>query len=437
MKRVIVALLLCASQPGCQPRSGSNAQAAPPASTAATSTMRPGRGAAARSTPMSAEARRLAASAACNRVDNAAVFLARSPEDSQALLRALDAGPVAVRYASCRVEVLPSCRVNGEGKRAAVEGCCRSDAGCSGDGVDCYGDQERYWFGDELEWLLNLPEALDAWSARKPAALRVGATVHEEYRLARDFSVDEGCADATHVITRARFGALTIEAEGPRRGGDAPEHWPLTAATTADTLIDVTLVPVGPHATRRVCMGLTKYRQGSVPPPFLGQVYRSTPLRCDSTCDDGSCSCTAGRGGHCRNAGAASDSELRTVCELGGDRSAVACGELSSRLQGDAGLEYAWLACERGRQACERAAELLAARRAKDDTRFERAARYGCASGNAELCCVWGQERLDRAGASTAVAEMLTDVCAEGRQRCCTVLRTHGLPVPARRRQPD
>lgn len=386
---------------------------------------------------MSPEAQRLAASAACNRVDNAAVFLARSPEASQALRQALDAGAVAVRYAGCKVDVLPSCRVHGQGKVATTKSCCSLAAGCSGDGVDCYGDEERYWFGDESEWLLNLPETLDAWSVRKPAALRVRATVREEYRLARDFSVDESCADATHVITRARFGDLTIEAEGPRGGGKAPEHWALTAPTTANTLIDVTLAPVGSHATRRVCMGLTRYRQASVPPPFLGEVYRSAPLRCDSTCDGGTCSCATGRGERCRDAVAPSNEELRMVCEIGGNRSAVACGELSMRLQGDAGLDYAWLACERGRQACDRTAELLAARKAKGDARFERALRYGCASGNVELCCAWGDEKLDHTEAPQVAADVLRDLCAEGRQRCCTALKKHGRPIPPRRRQPD
>jgi hypothetical protein len=437
VKHAIFALSLCATPLGCQPRLASNAQAAPAASTAAPSSPLPATNAAAGPTPTSAEARRLAASAACNRVDNAAVFLARSPEASQTLRRALDAGPVAVRYAGCKVEVLPSCRVNGQGKLAASRSCCSSDAGCSGDGVDCYGDQERYWFSDELEWLLNLPETLDAWSTREPAALRVGATVREEYRLARDFSVEESCADATHVITRARFGALSIEAEGPRRGQGPPDHWTLSAAASADTLIDVTLAPVGERATRRVCMGLTKYRQAFVPPPFLGEVYRSTPLRCDSTCDDGSCSCATRRGGRCGGAAAASDAELRTVCDVGGDRSAVACSELSMRLQGDVGLEYAWLACERGRQGCDRTAELLAARKAKDDTRFERALRYGCASGNVELCCAWGSEKLDHEPALPAAADILRDLCAEGRQRCCTALQTHGRAIPPRRRQPD
>lgn len=437
LKNAVLALALCAAQLGCQPQSSSNRQTATAASTAVPGTALPPAKVATAPGPASPEARRLAASAACNRVDNAAVFLARSPEASQALRQALDSGPVAVRYAECKIDVLPSCRVSGQGKLVSTRSCCSSDAGCSGDGVDCYGDQERYWFGDQLEWLLNLPETLSAWSTRKPAALRVSASVQQEYRLARDFSVDESCTDATHVITRARFGTLAIDAEGPRRGSAQPERWALSTATNSDTLIDVTLAPVGSRATRRVCMDLTKHRQASVPPPFLGELYRSTPLRCDSPCADGSCSCASGRGERCQGVGAATEADLRTLCELGGNRSAVACGELSKLLQYDAALEYAWLACQRGRQACDRTAELLTARKAKADTRFESALRFGCASGNIELCCAWGDEKLNQPEAPQAAADTLRDLCAEGRQHCCAALKTHGRPVPPRRRQPD
>jgi hypothetical protein len=249
--------------------------------------------------------------------------------------------------------------------------------------------------------------------------------------------LDESCSDATHVITRARFGALNIEAEGPRAGDAPPERWSITRPGSTDTLIDVTLAPVGPHATRRVCMGLTKYRKTFVPPPFLSELYVSAPLHCDATCDNGGCACSAGHGDRCAIENGVSDSALRQVCEFGGDRSAEACAELSRRSQGAAALEFAWQACERGRQACDSTAQLLSATNAKTDPRFERALRYACASGNVESCCAWGDHQLDHPEIQSGAVDLVRNLCAEGKQLCCASLKAHGRSAPARRRQPN
>jgi len=344
--------------------------------------------------------------------------------------------------------------------------------GCAGaKGVDCHGSEEQYWFGDEREWQLNLPEITGDW-ASQVGALVVNASIELEYRATAGQKLEASCAEATHVITRARFGHLRVEAEPPRTSTERQNRWLLTTEARGVALVDVTLEAVGHHATSSNagarCMGLAGYRSSWAPASFRGESYIAPPEYCVVECGSGlfdcakSCAagvratcqkefmgsapgandllrgaCTAGFGESCGAQSGSTMAELTAVCEQGGDLSARVCGELSTLSSGDRAVGYAWMACERGRVQCDRVAELLRAARQTADARYGLALRYGCASGQTELCCDLGLDQLQRVDSKAVGAQILSDYCARSQQACCRALREHGYPVPARRRQPD
>jgi len=389
-----------------------------------------------------------------------------------ALLERLRAGPVAVRYHDCQVELLPACKVTGTGEIREAHGCCDTAIGCVGaPGVECVDAEERYWFGGEVEWLLNLPELQPRWSSADVAALRVAAGVRTQYRAMRDSPPKTTCSEATHVIVGARFGKLRVEAERARQPGSAVERWVVVAPQSEETLIDVTLQSVGEQTGRAgaACMGLAGYRTGWEPASFQGQTYIAPPSRCTFECASGrldceqacrsgvraacdrdhmaptepalapwlDAACSAGFGAGCVERGGANRARLAAVCDEGGDRSARVCGDLSLQTSDAQALEYAWRACARGRIKCERFAQLAVDLGVKTDPRYGQALRFGCASGRSELCCELGVEQFEQGPSKNDGVALLNEYCGRSVQACCTALRQRKLPVPSRRRQPD
>jgi hypothetical protein len=345
----------------------------------------------------------------------------RSAAESQALKNRLTRGAVAVRYQDCQIELLTDCNVDARGTIAVAQSCCQTDMGCVGDDtVECDGQEERYWFGDEREWLLNLPEV--AARLRGSSAATVRAKVRRAYYLERSALSRPSCAGATHILVGARWGSLEIDAESARGTAKHPQLTPLVRRSEDEQLVDLTLLSIAElEPTSKIepaCMGMLEPSDGPAPAPFLGQRRPPVPPRCRAA------------------RAPASPEQLPALCEHWTGQSAQACIEVSQSQEGEAAVNYAWRACQRGRSGCERVVELLRALAKEADPRYQAALRLACAGGKHELCCAWGQQQLDVTSARDEALGVLRYYCAESVQACCKVLSKRGYQVPDRRQRP-
>lgn len=358
---------------------------------------------------------------ACNRTDSASVFLVRSPGESRALSDRLTRGAVAVRYHDCRVELLADCDVDAHGTIAVAQSCCETDMGCVGDDVvECDGQEEHYWFGNEREWLLNLPEV--AARLRGSSAAKVRAKVRRAYYLERSALSRPSCADATHVLIGARWGSLAIDAESGGGAATEPRLTPLVRRSEDEQLVDVSLLSIAElEPTPKIqpaCMEILEPSGGGAPAAFLGRQRPPLPERCRAA------------------RAPASPDQLQARCEQWTSQSAWACTELSQSQEGEAAVDYAWRACQRARKGCEHVVELLQAQAKEADPRYQAALRLACASGKHELCCEWAQQQLDVTSARNEALGVLRYYCADSVQSCCKVLSKRGYQVPPRRQRP-